>query len=143
MERRHAANPPARPLVLLVDGHQDTLALYAIALSGMGFEVMAATDAPEAFGRAWKNHPDIIVVELTVKGRSGWELLAHLKAEPRTRDIPVVAVTADAQPATLQRARLEGCAALLVKPSVPDRLALMLRGVLSSSFAHAHIPGPQ
>lgn len=139
-ERRHPANRPARPLVLLVDGHHDTLALNAIALSGMGFEVMAAFDATEAFGRASKNHPDIIALDLVINGTSGWDLLAHLKSEARTRDIPVVAIAADAQPETQERARREGCAALLVKPCVPDRLVLTLRDVLSSSFVHAHVP---
>jgi CheY-like chemotaxis protein len=140
-DRRDPATPPARPLVLLVDGHHDTLALNAIALSGMGFEVMAAFDATEAFGRAWKNHPDIIALELVNQGTSGWDLLAHLKSEARTRDIPVVAVTTDAQTETRERARREGCAALIVKPYVPNRLAAALRNVLSSSFAHAQVPG--
>ena len=140
-ERRHPFTPPARPLVLLVDGHHDTLALNAIALSGMGFEVMAAFDATEAFGRASKNHPDIIALELVNHGTSGWDLLAHLKSEARTRDIPVVAVTADAQTETWERARREGCAALIVKPCVPNRLAITLRDVLSSSFGDAPDPG--
>jgi CheY-like chemotaxis protein len=126
---------------LLVDGHHDTLALNAIALSGMGFEVMAASDATEAFGRAWKNHPDIIALDLVNQGTSGWDLLAHLKSEARTRDIPVVAVTTDAQAETWERARREGCAALIVEPCVPNRLAVTLRGVLSSSVADA--PGPR
>jgi CheY-like chemotaxis protein len=141
MERCHSIKPPARPLVLLVDGHQDTLALHAIALSGMGFEVMASIDAAEAFGRAWKNQPDVIALDLVIRGTSGWELLAHLKSEARTRDIPIVAVTADAHVETRERARREGCAALIVKPCVPDRLAVTLRDVLSSSFAHAPVPG--
>jgi CheY-like chemotaxis protein len=139
MERRHSPNPPARPLVLLVDGHDDTLALYAIALSAMGFEVMAATDGTDAFGRAWKNHPDIIVTELVIEGTSGWDLLTHLKAEPRTRNIPVVVVTGDAQSATHERARRAGCAASLVKPCMPDQLAITLREVLSPVFSHAQI----
>jgi len=122
---------------LLVDGHHDTLALNAIALSGMGFEVMAASDATEAFGRAWKHHPDIIALDLVNPGTSGWDLLAHLKSEARTRDIPVVAVTTDAQTETRERARREGCAALIVEPCVPNRLAVTLRDVLSSSLADA------
>jgi CheY-like chemotaxis protein len=139
MERRHLPNPPARPLVLLVYGHQNSVALYAIAVSGMGFEVMAATDATEAFGRAWKNRPDIIVTELVIEGAGGWELLAQLKREPRTRDIPVVVLTGDAQLSTHARTRREGCAALFVKPCLPDQLAMKLREVLSPAFSHARI----
>jgi CheY-like chemotaxis protein len=105
----------------------------------MGFEVMAATDAMEAFGRAWKNRPDIIVTELVIEGAGGWELLAQLKREPRTRDIPVVVLTGDAQLSTHARTRREGCAALFVKPCLPDQLAMKLREVLSPAFSHARI----
>jgi CheY-like chemotaxis protein len=139
MERRHLPNPPARPLVLLVDSHVETLALYAIALSGMGFEVMAATDATEAVGRVWKTRPDIIVTELTIEGAGGWELLALLKGELRTRDIPVVVLTGDAQPATHERARREGCAAMFVKPCLPGQLALKLLELVSPALSHARI----
>jgi CheY-like chemotaxis protein len=139
MERRHSPNPPARPLVLLVDGHDDTLAFSAIALSAMGFEVMMATDATEAFGRAWTSHPDIIVTELLRENTSGQDLIERLKGEVRTRDIPIVVVTADARSAAHERARREGCAALLVKPCLPDRLALKLREVLSPDVCHARV----
>ena len=61
MERRFPHAPPVRPLVLIVESHEDTRALYAIALSGMGFEVIAEGNCANAYGRAWKAHPDVIV----------------------------------------------------------------------------------
>jgi CheY-like chemotaxis protein len=64
MERRRLRDLPLRPLVLLVDPHDDTLALYAIALSGMGFNVKVAEDGDEAFQWACQLRPDIIVTEL-------------------------------------------------------------------------------
>jgi DNA-binding response OmpR family regulator len=61
MERRNPRSVAARPLVLIVEGHEDTRALYAIGLSSMGFEVVAESNCANAYGRAWKLHPDIIV----------------------------------------------------------------------------------
>jgi two-component system chemotaxis response regulator CheY len=135
MERRHPRNLPARPLVLVVDGHIDTLALYSLALSGMGFDVVAASDSAEAFTRAWQVHPDIIVTELALRQNDGWTLLASLKDDTRTRAIPVVVVTSNSQPAMRERARRAGCAAFFVKPCLPALLANELRSVLVASVS--------
>src|SRR5260370_654784 len=53
MERRFSHNRPARPLVLIVESHEDTRALYAIALSGMGFEAIAEGNCANAHSPAW------------------------------------------------------------------------------------------
>jgi CheY-like chemotaxis protein len=130
MERRRAQNQPTRPLVLLVDGYDETLALNAIGLSAMGFDVAAAEDGAQAFQRARQLQPDIIVTELLLRHASGWDLLGQLKRDPRTHHIPVVVLTADARAVTLTRAMLEGSAALLVKPCAPGQLAVELRDLL-------------
>ena len=138
MDRRRRRTPPSRPLVLLVDGHDETLALYAIALSAMGFDVIPAKDSAEGFNRAWGLHPNIIVTELLLRHASGWELLERLKDEPRTRDIPVVVLTQNEQSAAHERARRCGCAALFVKPCLPGRLGIELRKLLVPQVAPAH-----
>jgi CheY-like chemotaxis protein len=120
---------PARPLVLIVDGQQARLALYALALSSMGFDVLAADDTVSAFGQASAKIPDVIVTDLVLRRASGWDLLAQLKGERATRHIPVVILAATV-PTTSARAMREGCAALLVQPCQPDRLALELRSLL-------------
>src|ERR1700687_4370875 len=137
MERRRLHEPPMRPLVLLVDGHDDTLALQAIALSATGFNVTPAEDAAEAFRRACQLHPDIIVTELARGGASGWDLLGQLKRDPRTHDIPVVVLTGDAQAMTHARAIREGSAALLLKTCPPDQLAIEIRDVSQGDAAGA------
>ena len=113
MERRHPRSVAARPLVLIVEGHEDTRALYAIGLSSMGFEV------------------DIIVTDLALRQDDGWDLLHDLKQDPRTRDIPVVVITSDGQPVVRERVERERGAACLLKPCLPDALAVELRHVLT------------
>jgi CheY-like chemotaxis protein len=130
MDRRHHRKPPTRPLVLIVDGHQDTRELYTVALPALGFDVMTVDDSAEGYSRAWESHPDIIVTELALRHRDGWELLRHLKGDPRTRDIPVVVVTSDGQHPVRERATREGCAAFFCKPCLPEDLALELQRVL-------------
>jgi twitching motility two-component system response regulator PilH len=126
-----------RPLVLLVDRHDDTLALYAIALSGMGFNVKTAEDGDEAFRWACQQRPDIIVTELALRHTSGWDLLSQLKRDPRTRHIPVVILTGDTQAMTHARAIREGSAALLVKPCPPDQLVIELRDLVEDRVFRA------
>jgi len=135
MDRRYSSTAPERPLVLLIDTDQDTLALTALALFGMGFEVIAAQKPDEAFARAWANHPDVIVTETRLARGEAWDLIGRLRAAPRTREIPVVVLTGDAQAVTRDRARGAGCSALVVKPCAPDQLAMMLRGIISAAFA--------
>jgi CheY-like chemotaxis protein len=136
MDRRRARNPPSRPLVLIIDGHDDTRDLYVEALSGLGFEVIAVDDDAHAYERAWESRPDIIVTELTLPHSDGWHLLQRLKSDPRTRSIPVVVVTGQAAPGVRERAEREACAAFFVKPCLPDKLAIQLRQLIERT-AHA------
>jgi len=136
MDRRRARNAPSRPLVLIIDGHDDTRDLYLEALSGLGFEAIAVDDDAHAYERAWESCPDIIVTELTLPHSDGWHLLQRVKSDPRTRSIPVVVVTGQAAPGVRERAEREGCAVFFVKPCLPDDLAIQLRQLIERT-AHA------
>lgn len=138
MDRRRPRNPPSRPLVLLIEGHEDTRAMYALALSGMGFEVVAAQDDADAYRRAWEVHPDIIVTDLPTPNQDGWQFLQDLKQNPRTRDIPLVAVSGYAQRSLCERAERSGFAACFLKPCLPEELAAGLRQVLDGKV-HAQL----
>jgi len=138
MDRRRQRNPPTRPLVLIVDGHEDTRALYALALSGMGFDVVPASDSEDGYFRAWTAHPDVIVTEVSLAPIDGWTFVHDLKDDPPTRDIPVVILTGHGQPSVRERAERAGCAALYVKPCLPDQLAVGLRDLLGGNGSTAH-----
>ena len=130
MERRSPRHPPTKPLVLLVDGHDDTRELYAVSLKRFGFETTTAGDGANPYQQAWTIHPDVIVTEVFLPEFDGWDFIREVKHDPRTRDIPVVILTSDAWTPARERAQREGCAAFLVKPCPPDQLASELRQVL-------------
>jgi two-component system, cell cycle response regulator DivK len=138
MDRRRPRNPPTRPLVLIVEGHDDTRALYALALSATGFEVIAIEDGAEAFRRAWEIHPDIILTDLPMPNCDGRRFLHDLKRNAHTRDIPVVAVSGYVQGSVRERAECDGFAAFFPKPCLPDALAAGLRQVLDGKV-HTHV----
>ena len=130
MDRRRPRNPPSRPLVLVVDDHDDTRELYVQSFISFGLEAIGAADCDEAYRRAWYYHPDIVVTDLMLRGSDGWQLLHALKREARTRDIPVVLLTGYAAPSLRKSAEHEGCAGFFLKPCLPDELATELRRVL-------------
>ena len=130
MDRSCSRNRPTRPLVLVVDDHDDTREMYVQSLLCFGFEAIEAADSEQAYRRAWDCHPDIVVTDLTLRGGEGWQLIQNLKRESRTRDIPVVLLTGYAEPSLRERATHEGCASFFEKPCLPDELATELRHVL-------------
>jgi two-component system cell cycle response regulator DivK len=140
MNRRRPRNIPSRPLVLIVDDHDDTRELYVTSLAALGFETIAAADCAQAGRQAWESHPDIVVTDLTLSGGDGWQLIQDLKREARTRHIPVVLLTGHAEPQLRERADREGCAAFFVKPCLPDELAAELRHVLDRTSEHERVP---
>jgi CheY-like chemotaxis protein len=119
--------------VLLADGHSDTRELYAIALTSLGFQTMTAHDGPQVLARVSEAKPDVIVTDLSFPQQDGWSLVGQLKRDRRTRNIPIVVLTCYAEPELRDRATREGCAAFLVKPSLPEELACALRELLGTS----------
>ena len=86
----HSGYEIRRPLVLFVEQQEDTRALYSLALSAMGFDVVPAPDAIDGYRRAQEMHPDVIVTDLPAD-YDHWQFLQDLKQNPCTRDIPRVA----------------------------------------------------
>jgi CheY-like chemotaxis protein len=118
------------PVVLLVDDHEDTVNMYALGLSGMGFQPVTATNADDAFDQACTCEPRVVVADLSLSVRSGFDLLHQLRADPRTRDISIIVLTGLTLASVRQQAREAGCDRFLLKPCLPDALAAEIRDVL-------------
>ena len=115
------------PVVLVVDDHEDTRQMSLIVLRSQGFDAVAAEGASAGFDHACRKKPDVIVTDLAMPDGDGWEFMQRLSSDPRTKDIPVVMLTACATEAVRRRAHDEGCAAFFFKPCAPDVLAAELR----------------
>jgi CheY-like chemotaxis protein len=109
--------------------------MYAEYLDYVGMRAETASNGRQAVRRALRAHPDAIVMDLAMPVLDGWEATRLLHADPRTKDIPIVAITGHAEPD--QRRRAEECGAMLVltKPFSPTELYNVLRGLLDSSRA--------
>lgn len=108
------------PLVLVVDDYADAREMYAESLLVCGFRVAEAADGLAALHLARTLAPDVILMDLSLPGMDGWEATRQLKADARTRHIPVVALTGHALASALDAARRAGCDRFVVKPALPD-----------------------
>ena len=126
----------ARPRVLLVEDDSDGRRLYALWLTQAGYSVKEAHNGLQALERAFESIPDVVVTDLNIPGIDGFELTRRLKLDPRTSQVPVIAVTGyaafQADPA---RARRAGCDAILEKPCSPDDLETAIRTLINSNGA--------
>lgn len=121
-----------RPLVLLVDDFQDNREMFADYLVYSGFEVAEAGTGGEALEKAFALRPDIILMDLSLPGLDGWEATRRLKADERTRAIPVVAVTGHALRGHAEGAMQAGCDAFVAKPCMPDDMVKLIRKLLEA-----------
>jgi CheY-like chemotaxis protein len=64
---------------------------------------------------------------------NGWDVCASLKADPITKDVPVIVLTAAVTATLATEAADAGCAAYLLKPCYPDQLATVIRNVLATT----------
>jgi len=113
---------------LVVDDYDDAREMYAEFLAYKGFEVLQAQNGLQAMALAESLHPDLIVLDLALPDIDGIEVTRRLKGSQATSSIPIVMITANAQPAMLDAARKAGCAAVLVKPCTPEELLEVVSG---------------
>src|SRR5262249_49490562 len=102
--------------ILLVEDNEDNRIIYATALRHAGYEVFEAITGTDGVHQARTNHPDLILMDISVPELDGWEATAILKADPETKHIPVIAVTAHALPGDEARSMKAGCDGYLAKP---------------------------
>ena len=81
------------PLVLVIDDDTTVLDILRRSLNRDGFRVETAPDGISGLARARELHPDIITLDVMMPGMDGWEVLAALKEDPETADIPVIVVS--------------------------------------------------
>ena len=118
------------PLVLVVDDFQDNREMFAEFLSLSGFRVAEAATGREAIDRGFALLPDVILMDLSLPELDGWEATRQLKNDPRTRHIPIVALTGHALADHSREAREAGCDAFLTKPCLPEVLVVEIKKML-------------
>jgi DNA-binding response OmpR family regulator len=114
------------PRVLVVDDEAIIRQLIVINLELEGFEVHTAADGVEALAKARELRPDVITLDVMMPNLDGWATAQQLRADPETRDVRIVFISARGRAADVSRGLQLG-AAYLTKPFDPDEVVEAVR----------------
>ena len=108
--------------VLLVEDNEMNRDMLSRRLKRKGFEVIIAVDGREGVAKASAESPDLILLDMSLPVMNGWEAARKIKADPETRDIPIIALTAHAMAGDREKALEAGCDEYDTKPIELPRL---------------------
>jgi two-component system, cell cycle response regulator DivK len=118
--------------LLYVEDNDDNVFMLKMRLDLIGdYEVLVATDGAGGIAQACNYQPDLILMDLHLPGIDGWEATRRLKADPGTRDIPIIAFTADAMAGDRERALAAGCDDFETKPIDFSRLVKKIEAMIA------------
>ena len=118
--------------ILLVEDNNDVRKLLALFMKRLGYQVFEAASGLEAIDLASTVPPDLIMMDLRLPEMDGAEATASLKANPSTRDIPLLVITASGASPDRRRALDAGAAEILLKPLDLTTLPNVLHRYLSA-----------
>lgn len=113
--------PDEEDLVLIVEDNPQNRKLARTLLELQGLQSLEAEDAAEALALLAKHRPALVLVDVQLPGMDGLEMVRRMRQDPRTRNLPVVAMTAYAMKGDRERCLDAGCDDYLSKPIDPDR----------------------
>ncbi len=120
--------------ILIIDDERDLVFATKLFLETEGFEVCGAYDGHEALDLVAGDRrlPDLVILDVYMPRMSGWDVLRMIRASERTRDLPVIMLTAADQPTDLARGWDLGVDWYQTKPFDMDDLVAVIRRVLST-----------
>ena len=119
------------PRILIVEDNEMNRDMICRRVTKRGFDVFTALDGQQGVALAESELPDLILMDLSLPVMDGWEATRRIKANPVTRSIPVIALTANAMSSDRESALAAGCDDYDTKPVQLDRLLEKI---------HRHLP---
>jgi DNA-binding response OmpR family regulator len=116
--------------VLVIEDARDQAELCADVCAEAGLNAMTAGTGVQGYRKAVDLQPAIIVLDLVLPDTDGWEICRRLKTDGRTKEIPIVILTARDEPNGASRATEAGCAGYVKKPCSPADLVAVISRVL-------------
>jgi len=118
--------------ILLVEDNELNRDMLSRRLERKGYEVLLAIDGEEGIEKARSHRPDLILLDMRLPHISGWDVARFLKQSSDTREILIVALTADAMDDDRERALAVGCDAYDTKPIDFRKLVERIESLLNS-----------
>jgi DNA-binding response OmpR family regulator len=119
-----------KPVVLAADDDEDILGLVTFRLERAGYTVIVARDGEEALELAFREQPDLAVLDVMMPKVDGFEVTRRLRADEATRRMPIILLTAKSQEADVQQGFEAGADDYIRKPFSPDELRVRVQAIL-------------
>ena len=119
--------------ILLVEDNDMNRDMLSRRLVKRGYEVEVALNGQEGVDQARQTKPDLVLMDMSLPVKDGWVATAELKADPVTRPIPVIGLSAHAMAGDRDRAMESGCDDYDTKPIELDRLLGKIEALLSKT----------
>lgn len=116
--------------ILIVDDNPDDLHAARLVLQRRGWEVLTAHSGAEALDLAHRHQPDVVLLDMSLPGMSGYEVCTCLRANRRFRTVPILAMVEPEEPCAQALAFQAGADAIITKPLSAQALTERLRAFL-------------
>ena len=118
------------PTILIAEDSIEQRSLYATILRSVGYRVLEASDGEEAVALVRAQQPDLVLMDVTMPGTSGWNAVRELKEDPATAGVPIIVVTGLVGSWDRDASLAAGADEHLAKPVSPPRLLEEVRKFL-------------
>lgn len=123
--------------ILVVEDEPDVNELIVVNFSHAGFDVLSASSAEKAWEILGRDQPDVAVLDWMLPGMTGFQLVRHMRADTRWRDIPVIMLTARSEEVDMISALEAGADDYVTKPFSPRELVARVKAVIRRRKPHA------
>ncbi len=128
--------------LLLADDSVTIQRVIELTFADEDIDVVAVSDGDQAIARLDSMPPDIVLVDVGMPGKSGYDVAGHVKHTPHLSHIPVVLLTGAFEPVDEVRANALGCDGVLAKPFEPQMVISRVKELLARPAAEAPEPAP-
>ena len=118
--------------ILVIEDQEDNRQIVRDLVTASGYELIEATTGEEGLEVAARERPDLILMDIQLPGIDGYEVTSRIKANPKLRKIPIIAVTSYALSGDDKKAFAAGCDSYVTKPYSPRLLLAKIREYLPS-----------
>jgi two-component system cell cycle response regulator DivK len=116
--------------ILVIEDQEDNRQIVRDLVTASGYELIEATTGEEGLEVAARERPDLILMDIQLPGIDGYEVTRRIKADPKLRKIPIIAVTSYALSGDDKKAFAAGCDGYVTKPYSPRLLLAKIREYL-------------
>ena len=118
---------------MVVDDEPFIIEMLQVTLTDAGFEVVVATEGTEVFPKVLAEKPDLISLDVNMPGKHGFEICRELKADPATKHIPVIFLSASTQADDVNKGIALGAEKYMTKPVPLAEYEAVIKGILKMS----------